>query len=110
LHDAVNYHRRPAVRVYTTNNNTDWSKKTQSHTSLVRDAGLTNGHLSKRHATLPTGAAAPPPPPPLPAAAAAAALKRRRKSRAAEVRGGSATAGACEARSCSACALVKLAA
>jgi hypothetical protein len=45
----------PAARVDTTNNNTDWTKKKQSRTSLVHDIGLTNGQPSKRHATLPTG-------------------------------------------------------
>jgi hypothetical protein len=45
----------PPVRVDTTNNNTDWTKKEQSHTSLVHDTGLANGHPSKRHATLSTG-------------------------------------------------------
>ena len=42
------------VRVDTTNNNTDWTKTIQSHTSLVHDAWLTNGRHAKRHATLPT--------------------------------------------------------
>jgi hypothetical protein len=42
------------VRVNTTNNNTDWTKKKQSDMSLVHDTGLNNGHPSKRHATLPT--------------------------------------------------------
>jgi hypothetical protein len=37
-------------RVDTTNNNPHWTKKKQSHSSLVRDTGLTNGHPSKRHA------------------------------------------------------------
>jgi hypothetical protein len=37
----------------TTNNNTDWTKTTQSHTSLVHDTGLTNGNPVKRHAALP---------------------------------------------------------
>jgi hypothetical protein len=31
------------VRADTTNNNTDWTKANQSHTSLAHDAGLTNG-------------------------------------------------------------------
>ena len=42
-----------AVRVHTTNNIPDWTKTKQSHTSLVHDTGLTNGHPSKRHATQP---------------------------------------------------------
>jgi hypothetical protein len=41
------------VRVDTTNNNTDWTKTIQSHTSLVHDARLTNPHHAKRHATNP---------------------------------------------------------
>jgi hypothetical protein len=36
-----------AARVDTTNNNTDWTKTKQSHTSLVHDTGLTNGHQAK---------------------------------------------------------------
>jgi hypothetical protein len=42
------------ARVHTTNNDTDWTKTKQSRASLVHDTGLTNGHPSKRHATLPT--------------------------------------------------------
>jgi hypothetical protein len=42
-----------SMRVDTTNSNTDWPKKKQSHASLVHDTGLTNEHPSKRHATLP---------------------------------------------------------
>jgi hypothetical protein len=40
------------------NNDTDWTKKKISHASLVQDTALTNGHPSKRHATLPTRGAA----------------------------------------------------
>jgi hypothetical protein len=41
------------ARVDTTNNNADWTKTKQSHTSLVHDTGLANGHRSQRHAALP---------------------------------------------------------
>ena len=43
------------ARVDTTNNTTDWTKKKQSHASLVHDTGQANGYPSKRHAILPTG-------------------------------------------------------
>jgi hypothetical protein len=41
-----------------TNNDTDWTKKKISHASSVQDTALTNGHPSKRDATLPTRGAA----------------------------------------------------